>query len=178
MTNYWALMYVNLKKTLLAVLIFTMCVSCINAQKASDEKEAPYPVTKTEVQWKSELSAQAFYVLRQAGTERPFTGKYDKHYESGTFVCAGCNAPLYESKHKYDSGTGWPSFDRGIEENLEYDTDHKLGYPRTEIRCSQCGGHLGHRFSDGPTETTGIRHCINSVALNFVANISDEQFSN
>lgn len=163
-----------MKKTLLTVLIFAMYVSCINAQKESDEKEDAYPVTKTEVQWKSELSPQAFYVLRQAGTERPFTGKYNKHYESGTFVCAGCSTPLYESKHKYDSGTGWPSFDRGIEENLEYDTDYKLGYPRTEIRCSQCGGHLGHRFSDGPTETTGIRHCINSVALNFVANISDE----
>jgi peptide-methionine (R)-S-oxide reductase len=88
--------------------------------------------------------------------------------DKGTYVCAGCQAPLYESKYKFESGTGWPSFDRGVEENLEYDVDYKIGYPRSELKCNKCGGHLGHMFSDGPKNTTGKRHCINSAALNFI----------
>ena len=93
--------------------------------------------------------------------------KYDDFYEKGTYHCAGCDEPLYKSDHKYNSYCGWPSFDREISDKLEYDVDYKLGYPRTEIKCKKCGGHLGHVFNDGPKETTGIRHCVNSVALVF-----------
>ncbi|HLT49842.1 MAG TPA: peptide-methionine (R)-S-oxide reductase MsrB, partial [Aequorivita sp.] len=85
----------------------------------------------------------------------------------GTYVCAGCGTPVFESKHKFDSGTGWPSFDREIKGNVAFSTDKKLGYTRTEEHCATCGGHLGHVFNDGP-ETTGKRHCINGLALNFI----------
>ena len=97
----------------------------------------------------------------------PIYGRYDNFYEKGTYHCAGCDEPLYKSDHKYNSYCGWPSFDREIKDKLEYDVDYKLGYPRTEIKCKKCGGHLGHVFNDGPKETTGIRHCVNSVALVF-----------
>jgi peptide-methionine (R)-S-oxide reductase len=114
----------------------------------------------------------AYYVLRKAGTERAFSGSLNYNKKEGIYVCAGCQAPLYESKYKFDSGTGWPSFDRGNEKNLEYDVDYKIGYARSELKCNKCGGHLGHMFNDGPKATTGKRHCINSAALNFIA--SDE----
>ena len=115
----------------------------------------------------------AFYVLREAGTERAFSGKYDKFYEKGTYQCAACATPLYQSKHKYDSGSGWPSFDRGEDKNIEYDVDYKLGYARTELKCNKCGGHLGHMFNDGPRQTTGRRHCINSAALSFIPDTNE-----
>ena len=127
-----------------------------------------YAVVKTEAEWKASLSTLAYRVLRQAATERPFTGPLNNNKKEGTYVCSGCKTPLYESQHKFDSGTGWPSFDRGIEENLEYDVDYKIGYPRSELKCNTCGGHLGHMFNDGPRQTTGKRHCINSAALAFI----------
>lgn len=138
------------------------------AQKHSSEKHS-FSVVKNEAQWKAQLSPMAYYVLRQAGTERAFSGTYDKHYKKGTYHCGGCSQPLYKSEHKYDSGSGWPSFDRAIKEAIIFDVDYKIGYARTELLCSQCGGHLGHMFSDGPKNTTGKRHCINSAALNFIA---------
>ena len=138
------------------------------AQKHSSEKHS-FSVVKNEAQWKAQLSPMAYYVLRQAGTERAFSGTYDKHYKKGTYHCGGCSQPLYKSEHKYDSGSGWPSFDRAIKDAIIFDVDYKIGYARTELLCSQCGGHLGHMFSDGPKNTTGKRHCINSAALNFIA---------
>ena len=138
------------------------------AQKHSSEKHS-FSVVKNEAQWKAQLSPMAYYVLRQAGTERAFSGTYDKHYKKGTYHCGGCSQPLYKSEHKYDSGSGWPSFDRAIKEAIIFDVDYKIGYARTELLCSRCGGHLGHMFSDGPKNTTGKRHCINSAALNFIA---------
>lgn len=140
---------------------------CACAQKHSSEKHS-FSVVKNETQWKAQLSPMAYYVLRQAGTERAFSGVYDKHYKKGTYQCGGCNQPLYESEHKYDSGSGWPSFDRAIKGAIIFDVDYKIGHARTELLCSQCGGHLGHMFSDGPKNTTGKRHCINSAALNFI----------
>jgi peptide-methionine (R)-S-oxide reductase len=107
-------------------------------------------------------------VLREAGTERPFTSPVNKNHEAGVFVCAACKTPLYASEYKFDSGTGWPSFDRAIKENVELDVDYKVGYARTELKCNTCGGHLGHSFDDGPKKTTGKRHCINGVALDFI----------
>ena len=109
-----------------------------------------------------------FYILRKAGTERAFTSQLNKNYSVGVYVCAACKTPLYESKYKYDSGSGWPSFDRAITKAIEFDVDYKIGYARTELKCNTCGGHLGHSFEDGPKETTGIRHCINGAALEFI----------
>ena len=138
------------------------------AQQKKVTVKKGYPINKTDAEWKEELSEMAYYVLRRAGTERAFTGKLNKIYDPGTYVCAACNIPLYASENKYDSRSGWPSFDRGFDKNLEYDVDYKLGYARTELKCNNCGGHLGHMFMDGPRKTTGERHCINSAALNFI----------
>lgn len=149
----------------MVVLLFFSCKTL--AQKSST-KEKKYPVTKTEKEWREILSPLAYYVLREAGTERAFTSPLNKNKEKGTYVCAACKTPLYKSKHKFDSGTGWPSFDRAIKGNIQTDVDYKIGYARTELKCNTCGGHLGHSFPDGPRETTGERHCINGVALEFV----------
>lgn len=144
-------------------------VSCNSkAQKEKDTKETEgYAVEKTAQEWKAELSELEYYVLREAGTERAFTSPLDKNYKPGDYHCKACGVKLYESEHKFDSGTGWPSFDRGVDSNLEYDVDHKVGYSHTEIKCANCGSHLGHMFDDGPQDTTGKRHCINGVALEF-----------
>ena len=144
----------------------------VSCKSNSQEQESRYLVSKSDAEWKEQLPEMAYYVLRKAGTERAFSGSLNFNKKEGIYVCAGCQAPLYESKYKFDSGTGWPSFDRGNEENLEYDVDYKIGYARSELKCNKCGGHLGHMFSDGPKATTGKRHCINSAALNFIA--SDE----
>ena len=152
--------------TILFLLIYL--VSCNVKSQNNNKHDKKYEVTKTEDEWKSELSEMSYYVLREAGTERAFTGILNYNKKKGTYVCAGCKAPLYDSKYKYESGSGWPSFDRGIEENLEYDVDYKIGYPRSELKCNKCGGHLGHMFNDGPKNTTGQRHCINSAALIFI----------
>ena len=150
---------------LLASLLFLSCNS--NAQKKEAEAKV-YPVTKTEAEWKAQLTDLQYYVLREAGTERAFTSELNKNYEEGTYVCAACETPLFKSDHKFHSGTGWQSFDREIEGNVAYSTDYKIGYARTEEHCATCGGHLGHVFNDGPRETTGKRHCINGAALNFI----------
>ena len=144
----------------------------VSCKSNSQEQKSKYLVSKSDAEWKEQLPEMAYYVLRKAGTERAFSGSLNFNKKEGVYVCAGCQAPLYESKYKFDSGTGWPSFDRGNEENLEYDVDYKIGYARSELKCNKCGGHLGHMFSDGPKATTGKRHCINSAALNFIA--SDE----
>ena len=156
-------------KTILSLLVVTLMWGCqTNAQEKEGQKV--YEVTKTEEEWKARLSRMEFEVLRKEATERPFTSKWLSIKQDGVFVCVACQNPLYETKYKYDSGTGWPSFDRAIEGSLDYSSDNKLGYTRTELLCGRCGGHLGHMFNDGPRDTTGQRHCINGVALDFVAN--------
>jgi len=126
-----------------------------------------YRVNLTEAQWRERLTAQQFRILRQAGTERPFTSPLNNEKRAGTFVCAGCDNRLYSSTAKYDSGTGWPSFYQAIDDGaVGYTTDYKIGYPRREVHCADCGGHLGHVFDDGP-RPTGKRHCINGLAMNF-----------
>ncbi len=132
-------------------------------------KETSFKVSKTEAEWKSELTDMQFYILRKAGTENPGSSELLDNKAKGTYVCAACQTPLFESEHKFDSGTGWPSFDRAIKGNVAYDTDNNVGYTRTEEHCATCGGHLGHVFDDGPADTTGKRHCINGAALEFVA---------
>jgi peptide-methionine (R)-S-oxide reductase len=156
-------------KKILIVVIIALIYSCnSSAQKTESKTEKEFTVNKTDAEWKKELSSEAYYVLRQEGTERPFTSELNNEKRKGTFHCAACNTPLFNSEHKFDSGTGWPSFDRAIEGNVAYGTDNKLGYTRNEEHCATCGGHLGHVFNDGPRNTTGKRHCINGVALKFV----------
>lgn len=124
-------------------------------------------MAKTEAEWQKELTDAEFYVLRKAATENPFTSDLLENKEEGTYVCAGCGTELFKSDTKFKSGTGWPSFYEEIKGNVSYDVDYKIGYKRTEEHCATCGGHLGHVFEDGP-EPTGLRHCINGVALDFV----------
>lgn len=124
-------------------------------------------IVKSEEEWKSQLTKNEFYVLREEGTERPFTGDLWDNKKEGVYTCAGCELPLFDSSTKYKSGTGWPSYYQPIkEEHIGRDTDQKLGYTRNEVHCARCGGHLGHVFKDGPAPT-GLRYCINSVSLNF-----------
>ena len=155
------------KKKKFLIILVLICFRGVSQQKIILEK-TDYIVKKTDREWKEQLPKMSYMVLRKAATEYPFTGKYNNHKANGIYTCAGCNTPLYESNYKYDSRCGWPSFDRAINSNIEYDVDYKLGYARTELKCNKCGGHLGHVFKDGPEETTGKRHCINSAALNFI----------
>jgi len=154
-------------KKIALLLIISMVFSCKSKGQETEKKET-FPVTKTEAEWKAELTDMEYYVLREAGTERAFSSALNKEYRKGTFHCAACNTPLFKSENKFDSGTGWPSFDQEIEGNVAFSTDYDLGYARTEEYCATCGGHLGHVFNDGPKDTTGERHCINGVALDFV----------
>lgn len=122
-------------------------------------------ISKTDDEWKKELTTEQYRVLREKGTEAPFTGKFYHSQESGMFVCAGCGNELFSSATKFESGTGWPSFDSpALQESVELKTDTTHGMARTEVICKKCGGHLGHVFDDGPT-ATGKRFCINSCAL-------------
>lgn len=125
-------------------------------------------IQKTDEQWEAELSSEEYEILRKKGTEAPYTGKYDKFYEDGVYYCAGCGAKLFKSEAKFNSGCGWPAFDKPADaDNVTESLDTSLNRVRTEITCSKCGGHLGHVFEDGPKDTTGLRYCINSAALNF-----------
>jgi peptide methionine sulfoxide reductase msrA/msrB len=124
-------------------------------------------IDKTEKEWKAALTPEQYRVLRQSGTERPFTGKYNNHYEDGIYVCAACGTPLFPSETKYDHGSGWPSFAASVDErHIDYQEDRSHGLVRTEVRCAACGSHLGHVFEDGPAPT-GKHFCINSIALDF-----------
>jgi len=156
-------------KNLLIVFILVSLFSCnSSAQKEKNQIPESFKVEKTADEWKEQLSEEEFYVLREAGTERPFSSPLNKNYKEGVYVCKACETPLFKSEHKFDSGSGWPSFDREIKGNVAYGKDSKLGYSRDEEHCATCGGHLGHVFNDGPRETTGKRHCINGVSLKFI----------
>jgi peptide-methionine (R)-S-oxide reductase len=124
-------------------------------------------VTKSDEEWQAVLTPEQFRVLRQHGTERAFTGAYHDHHEKGTYACAACGAPLFSSEHKFDSGTGWPSYWQPVEPGRVGEREDRSFFTRrTEVHCDRCGGHLGHVFPDGP-KPTGLRYCINSASLRF-----------
>jgi peptide-methionine (R)-S-oxide reductase len=126
------------------------------------------PMQKTEEEWKKDLTPEEYEVLREQGTEAPFTGKYLDNHEAGVYRCKACGNVLFTSDQKFDSGTGWPSFtDPAVAENVGTRPDDAYGMHRTEVFCKNCGGHLGHVFDDGPQDKGGKRYCINSVCLAF-----------
>jgi len=164
-------------KISIVLVFFSLLASCQSkrTQEVIPTPEGITPVVKSEEQWKSELSPMEYNVLRQAGTERAGTGDLLSNKEKGIYTCRGCALPLFHSETKFDSGTGWPSYYQPINDvNVEEDTDYKLLYPRTEVHCARCKGHLGHVFKDGPPPT-GLRYCINSVSLDFISNLESEQ---
>ena len=149
-------------------ILFTSILTLFISFSVNAQNKKKYKVAKSNIEWKTLLTPKQYYILREAGTERQNSSPLNKNYSKGLYVCAACKTPLYKSEYKYDSGSGWPAFDRAIKKNVELDVDYKIGYARTELKCNTCGGHLGHAFNDGPRETTGERHCINGAALDFI----------
>jgi peptide-methionine (R)-S-oxide reductase len=154
-----------MKNLLLLLTLFSLS-DCQGQKK--DSKKTTFEVVKTESEWKTELSPQQYEVLRKKGTEQAFTGEYWDHFEKGTYVCAACKTPLFNSQRKYESDCGWPSFDQAIKGSVIYQNDYSFGMSRVEVLCAKCGGHLGHIFDDGPKNTTGKRFCTNSVSILFI----------
>jgi peptide-methionine (R)-S-oxide reductase len=146
--------------------IATGALSLVLWRTGLGEAEAAYPFALSDAEWRRKLSPQAYAVLREASTEYPNSSPLNKEHRRGTFACAGCALPLFSSKTKFDSGTGWPSFWQPLPKAVGTSSDRMLGYVRTEVHCARCGGHLGHVFDDGP-RPTGKRYCMNGAALTF-----------
>lgn len=153
---------------LTTTVVFYACTG--NSQAQETKKQQPDTIKKvnlTDAQWKAKLTPEQYYVLRDKGTDRPFTGKYYLHHEKGVYSCAGCGQELFSSDMKFDSDCGWPSFDKELAGGrIKQIEDRSFGMVRIEIVCAKCGSHLGHLFDDGPT-LTGMRYCINSTSIDF-----------
>lgn len=155
-------------KKIVLLFIFSVFVSCQAQEKKKNTEVVSKEIPKTEAAWKAKLTAEQYEVLREKGTERPYTGEYWDHFEKGKYVCAACENPLFTSDAKFDSECGWPSFDQAIKGSVKYTNDNSLGMERIEVTCAKCGGHLGHVFDDGPAKTTGKRFCTNSISIKFI----------
>ena len=153
-----------LGSTALASVAGLFTLSRLNGAEA--ETAETFEVTKTDAEWKAQLSPEAYNVLRHEGTERPFSSPLNDEHRHGIFDCAGCALPLFSSATKFDSGTGWPSFYKPLDDAVATREDTSFFMTRTEVHCRRCGGHLGHVFNDGPPPT-GLRYCMNGVALTF-----------
>ena len=150
------------------LFVLLLIASFVSSQAQEKVKSDNSKVKKSEAQWKKELTPEQFEVLRNKGTERPFSGEYVNNFKKGVYVCAACNNLLFYSDAKFHSDCGWPSFDKAIKGSVSYIKDTSFGMLRTEVNCARCGGHLGHVFDDGPKETTGQRYCTNSVSVKFI----------
>jgi peptide-methionine (R)-S-oxide reductase len=154
-------------KILASIILILSMQSCMSQDDKKKSTYNDFKVTKTNAEWQQELSPEAYYVLRESGTERAFSSPLNKNENAGVYLCVACKTPLFKSEHKFDSGTGWPSFDQEIKGNVAISKNGN-GFYGFEEHCATCGGHLGHVFNDGPKNTTGKRHCVNGVALIFV----------
>ena len=158
-----------MKQLLLGVfLVAVTTTGCrVSNKSKTDSDMEKYPIERSEAEWRAQLSPEQYRILREKGTEYPGTGEYNLHFKEGTYSCAGCGAELFSSESKFDGHCGWPSFDAALAGGrVQEHRDLSHGMIRTEILCAQCGGHLGHVFPDGPTET-GLRYCVNSLSLEF-----------
>jgi peptide-methionine (R)-S-oxide reductase len=149
------------------LIALTAGASLAGRSLAGDPEPPKEKIVRTEAEWKKLLTPEQYHILREEGTERAFTSPLDREYRKGTYVCAGCELPLFTSEMKFNSGTGWPSFSTSLPGSLETKKDFKLVWPRTEYHCARCGGHQGHVFDDGP-KPTGQRWCNNGLALRFI----------
>ena len=154
-------------KKIIILLVFVLSLtSCHSQEKKAEKANSKTKISKTDAQWKAELTPEQYRVLRKKGTEASFSGEYWNHFEKGYYACAACNNPLFTSDAKFNSECGWPSFDESIPGKVEYITDVSHGMKRTEILCANCGSHLGHVFNDGPSKS-GQRYCVNSLSVDF-----------
>lgn len=163
-------MFKRISKLVIIAISFNLTfqtMNCVKTLESEPKTKHKFEVFKSEEEWRKILGPEAYKVLREKGTERPFTNEFSSK-EQGYYVCAACGNPLFSSKTKFDSGTGWPSFYEPLDkQKVGEETDKSWGMTRTEVHCNRCGGHLGHVFDDGPVPS-GLRYCINGIALKFV----------
>lgn len=156
-----------MKQLLIIILILFIFSAYLISQENNNRKEKNVANLKSEGEWEKILTKEQYHVMREKGTEQPFTGKYWNHFEKGYYKCAACGEVLFESNAKFDAGCGWPSFYKAIDKSkIREKDDYSFGMHRIEVMCKNCGGHLGHVFPDGP-KPTGLRYCINSVSIKF-----------